>query len=240
MLKKMILFAAVVGLVLALAPAAQATVITVLNPSFESPDRGGDTNDNPDNWTVTEPTSEGVMLRQSSAAPTHGIQIAYFDDRSPWGGANHTHMSQGIGTGVTVAAYPELTLTFDARKGHTGGENGDGPANLFEAYFTVNGSKTGTAFSTYCGAASQLRKYADIQADTGLNMDTFTASMDATGLGAGDAIAIEFFYSWDDDAFGSSPRVAVDSVRVDGVPEPATMALLAFGGLGVLLRRKRR
>ena len=36
----------------------------------------------------------------------------------------------------------------------------------------------------------------------------------------------------------SSDNISIDNVMI--VPEPATMGLLAFGGLGVLLRRKRR
>ena len=35
------------------------------------------------------------------------------------------------------------------------------------------------------------------------------------------------------------PTVYVDSVRVSSVPEPATLSLLAFGGLGILARRRR-
>ena len=39
---------------------------------------------------------------------------------------------------------------------------------------------------------------------------------------------------WDD------TEVEFDDVKLDAVPEPATLALLGLGGLGVLLGRKRR
>ena len=47
-----------------------------------------------------------------------------------------------------------------------------------------------------------------------------------------------------DDLVNSEPTVYVDNVRVgssfaDVVPEPATMSLLAIGGLGVLIRRRK-
>jgi hypothetical protein len=34
-------------------------------------------------------------------------------------------------------------------------------------------------------------------------------------------------------------RLAVDNVRVDATPEPATLALLGLGGIAMLIRRKR-
>ena len=65
-----------------------------------------------------------------------------------------------------------------------------------------------------------------------------------------DATWYDFSYSFTPDTtttatlklsdIGSPNGSLLDHVVVTGVPEPGTMALLAFGGLGVLLRRKRR
>jgi len=66
--------------------------------------------------------------------------------------------------------------------------------------------------------------------------------IDLSGLA--DANQYEFRIALGDDGDNESSASAfVQGIKLDGVtvvPEPATMGLLAIGGVGVLLRRRRR
>ena len=51
---------------------------------------------------------------------------------------------------------------------------------------------------------------------------------------------LEFSFNADETLIGGNPNPTLNSNTIELTPEPASMGLLAIGGLGVLLRRRRR
>jgi len=69
---------------------------------------------------------------------------------------------------------------------------------------------------------------------------SLTALADRT-LEAGGSVTVRVSFSGGSgNSAVTGPNNYIDNVAFTGVPEPATMALLAFGGLTVLSRRRRR
>ena len=69
-----------------------------------------------------------------------------------------------------------------------------------------------------------------------------TGTIDLSGLGAlatGETMYFRLFIRGDAVQFPDARSLLVDNIQVSVVPEPATMALLGIGGLGVLIRRKK-
>jgi hypothetical protein len=246
-MKKTISILAIAGLVLALAPAAQAATLTVDNFSFESPDliaanpTWPTSGAAPDDWTrvVGGNDFSGIEARDGKAGPTDGAQIMFLDDRG--GGADSVLLtSNSIGTGADLKALGDtLTITFDARHGFLDGEESTIDSTVtFEAFVSIGGVKDESDnFSTDLGATSLLRTGAVINTETpGKNMDTFTITVATAGMGNTEEVAINFGSSW---VSNNGVRTSVDNVRADVIPEPATMTLLAIGGLALIRRRKR-
>jgi hypothetical protein len=234
-MKKTISILAIAGLVLALAPAAQAATLTVDNFSFESPDliaanpTWPTSGAAPDDWTRVVGVGDfsGIEARVGKAGPTDGAQIMFLDDRGGQAGPVHLR-SNPIGTGAELKALGSLLeITFDARKGFLDGEqSADAPTVTFDAYVSIGGVRdTSDDMTTDLGATSLLRTGAVILADTGLNMDTFTITVPTSGMGDSDAIQINFGYAWVDT---NQTRTSVDNVTAS-VVSGGTPGTLIFG-----------
>ncbi len=92
--------------------------------------------------------------------------------------------------------------------------------------------------------------FVQVGSDTGFGPtddDAWEAAptIDLSSLGALGGAETRYFrllISANNGSFSNKRSLGLDNIKVDGttVPEPATLALLGLGGLGLLLRRKRR
>ena len=259
MLKYTIMFAAIVALVLALAPAAQAALtgqLGILDLTLD-PDGAGPLNagDNPATglpWAlddqyhlafVTSTThnatstdiavynafvqsvadSAGSLVKTAGAVAWKAMVSAY----GPPVVDARTNLGVGGGGGYatfrldSVMLAPDYDTMIDAV----------GKVFIDGVYLTVNEAGVDTG---------------DGRVWTGTN-HTLMADLGRGPLGDADdtaangkIVAEGGHWCCDTWATSTSSRMYAMSEALEIVPEPATMALLGIGGLGVLLRRKRR
>ena len=189
---------------LAIAPAAEASPISVPNYSFETPVYGaGGFGVIGSPWLNSGPAGG---LDGAFATPTQGEQTAFVGTDN----AQAASIYQDIGTLLPLKRY---TLTVDVipRSGFVGSK---GWIEL------VNGTDpTGTLLSQTFVTESPT---------------TFTATTSfLTGPTVGGDLTIVLGY--DNTVNG---QMIYDNVCLDAVPEPASLGLLAVGGLALLKRRR--
>ena len=204
--------------VLALVGSAQAALIT--NGSFEDPDVAGNnkafpgSGNIPDCSSSTNASGSAHIGNWDSSIPgvTGGQHAMVYIAGSDNGKWIHL-WSDSLGTTV-VGTY---TVAADFASANTGWQDA-----LVELQFWVGGVKEQTVAGTQTGSF----------VEASLTYDAPTAGLDYY-------VQISFTGGG---GSGNPNKAAVDNVRVTApvIPEPATMSLLALGGLGVLIRRRRK
>jgi len=207
---------AVLGLV---AGSAQAISISVPNYSFEIPDVDGN--------NKAFPGGSNITSWSSSTNCSTSAHIGCWDSAIPGvtGGQHAMVYIAGTDNGKWikltsgVLAQSVSGETYTASADFASAATSWQPA-LVELQLWVGGSKVASV--------------------AGTQTDTFTtASVDYASGTAGADVYVQVLFTG---AGGTSNpnKAAVDNVQLSVTPEPAAMSLLAVGGLGLLMRRRRR
>lgn len=222
-------FILVTAVMLALSAVAQATPVTVANYSFESPVTGsyicfpsieqqGGAGWTFINWYRTDQWSCGIetmAVDYLDPSATDGTQVGFSN-----GGAMYQTL------GATVLAGDKITLTVDIGRTSVSGESQD-PSRVYQVALYFDNPPVFGDESNIIAQESDIMGTIDME-----GWKTVTVTYTAAASDAGKNIGIFLSGNW--------TQVVFDNVHMDvtPTPEPATMSLLALGGIGLLIRRK--
>ena len=258
--KKMITLLAVAGLVLALAPAAQADLIAHWKMDNDATDSAGSFNATP----VGSPTyatgriGQAILLNgidqradvaMGSSYPQASVSVWINTNDADAGGENaifHHNDLYGSNPGT-----PHLALNAWGASANRGTIVFDYGGPLVKEFDSITQAQWHHVAWTYDkDAATPMRLYID-----GGEVDTHNTSngvLTLSNMGIGGVQASPFgdryFQGMIDDLAvwdemlspGDISTIYNNGLQGIGVPEPATMSLLGFGAIGMLARRKRR
>ena len=244
MLKHTIIFAVVAGLVLALAPAAQAAIDYIEN--FVGTTHGQTLASSGVGWTghhtplvgtattwggVTTPDGDDWFVRwyigesMSFYASTGEYVIPSAERNNTVFTVDYaTQDARGMKIVAKVDGIWYGSETFGTGTGDHGTTSG-GTVTRWEVDVSAN-AETGTWY--------KLLKTLTSRWEVGTANAAWDDDNPRTGVPAGDIT--EFGVNFDN--VSNNRLYAADNFRV--IPEPATMALLGLGGIGLLIRRHRR
>ena len=196
---------------LALAGISSAAT-TLINDNFEGGTMGS--------WTASG--SDAGLYHNGDVVSNMGsgdasINYAPTGDYSLWDGRGGSYLELTNPLSLDTQGYTQVTISFNYNF-----RNGSGTRRLYTAYSDDGGSTwTDLGYKTYSGSMTYT-----------LDEGTYTFTDNA-----------KFKFSFADSGGAAGPAF-VDDILIQGtpdyVPEPSAFALLGLGGLGLLIRRRRR
>jgi hypothetical protein len=238
MFKRAILWAAAAGLVLALEASAGAAPVAIVNPGFETHVLA----DGDWSWLMDN-EGWGYVANGGNLGPWNP-EADYYGGNAPEGQnvgwTNPGTEDGGFGQVLTETLAAGMTYTLTVKVGNTAGYDWSGYRVQLLAGGTPQASGDG---SDYAGEVTGGFLLAEDNNTVTIADDTFGTS------------TVTYVYNPAHSAYLGKPlqirllcrgggtgeeEVDFDGVRLDAVPEPATLALLGLGGLSVLLGRKHR
>lgn len=189
--------------------AGVAGMITIENPSFELPGEGKPGIGDIPGWYAGDVNAWSGA--ETGWGPTDGLYTGYMQT-----GAQIYNLTDHV-----ITAGEVYELTFDMRRTWWGA-----PATV-ELYFDDAGART--------SIASMLVEFADAGTTDMISYSLIGNADDVAGA-AGNQLGIQVT-SGTVDAYEDG-WIGYDNFALSVVPEPATIALLGFGGLGLVRRRR--
>jgi len=200
---------------------ASAAPITLANTDFTNDANGA----NPANWTTEENIAGAIGVQTSTIGSD---KVLTFQAR-----LTGNYIQQSFLTSeATAENFGEYTVEFES--GWRNNTIGDKDLNLRVSIWNVtDGVELG--FASYTFPPNDPSNLQDNYRKIGDQSLTVTYDNTAVGL-VDDTIALRIASNstqnwWD-------PTGWIDDIAVTSVPEPATMSLLALGGIAMLRRRK--
>lgn len=212
--------------VLTATSASAATVITVVNSSFESPDVGTGFSATVTGWTTDGVRSLTQGMLSGDIPATDGDQILILDARQSGSSGLAGWAFQEVST-ISVGDTYTLDLSVIGRSAV------GRPANY--EYGLYAGATGAANFTDLIGVATQDQTDDSL---SGESIETEQIVWNSTGHTGGTELYVGMrvlsLHSG-----GSTTQVGFDGISLTAVPEPSSTTLLGLAGLALILRRRK-
>ena len=210
MLKQTALLAAVAGMVLALGTSAGAWEITVPDASFEDHVLA--------EGGYVDIADAGYTGAWSCAAGDAWVDYGYWR-ADGWPEDLYAHSGNNKAYGYEDFIYQILDETFI-----------EGLTYTFSVWVGQPWEGDPTGWSLYFTGGDYTNNLIEASGTAGLSWGQVSLQYTAIAADAGNKIGIKMYGDGD---------VSFDDVTLDAIPEPATLSVLALGGLALLRRRRK-